>query len=197
MRTNWLKWIAGLLVVAAVVAAAVYALMPQPVPVDIAVVERGAMDVTINEDGTARIRDVFRVSAPISGRLDRLPVQVGDRVHANTTVVASIRPTEPAFLDLRTRRELEAAVDAARAGVALAEAGVNAAVAAQRVADTDLDRAERLSVAGTISLRAYEQAWPPSTRPTPRSTRPAPNLPSATANCQRRARASSSRIRRS
>jgi HlyD family secretion protein len=158
MRTSWPKWIIGLLLVASIVAAAVYALMPQPVAVDTAVIERGAMDVTINEEGTARIRDVFRVSAPIAGRLDRLPVHLGERVHANTTVVASIRPTEPAFLDLRTRRELEAAADAARAGVALGEARVNAAIAAQKMAETDFERAERLSGAGTISLRAYEQA---------------------------------------
>jgi HlyD family secretion protein len=158
MRTRWLKWIVGLVVVVGLAAAAVYALMPQPVPVDTATIERGPMDVTINEEGTARIQDVFRVSAPIAGRLDRLPVEVGDRVHANTTEVATIRPTEPAFLDLRTRRELEAAADAARAGVALAEASVNGAIAAQRVAETDFERAERLSAAGTISLRAYEQA---------------------------------------
>lgn len=158
MRTSWIKWIVGLLVVAALAAAAIYALMPQPVSVDTAVVERGSMDVTIDEEGTARIRDVFRVSAPIAGRLDRLPVHVGEQVYANTTVVASIRPTDPAFLDLRTRRELEAAADAARAGVALAEARVNAAAAAVRVAEADLERAERLSGAGTISLRAYEQA---------------------------------------
>jgi HlyD family secretion protein len=158
MRTRWLRWIVGVVVVAVVVAAAIYALVPRPVAVDTATVERGPLEVTINEEGTARIRDVFRVSAPIAGRLDRLPVHVGDQVYANTTIVASIRPTDPAFLDLRTRREFEAAADAARAGVALAEARVNAAVAAQKIAESDLDRAERLSGAGTISLRTYEQA---------------------------------------
>src|SRR5690606_6513569 len=133
MRGAWLKWIVGVIVVAAIVAATVYALMPRPVEVDVGQAVSGPMQVTINEEGTARIRDVFRVSAPIPGRLERLPVHVGERVHANTTVVASIRPTDPAFLDLRTRRELEAAVDASRAAVALAEARVNAAIAAQRV----------------------------------------------------------------
>lgn len=158
MRRAWLKWIVGLIVVAAIVAAFVYALMPRPVEVDVGEVVSGPMQVTINEEGTARIRDVFRVSAPIPGRLERLPVHVGERVDANTTVVASIRPTDPAFLDLRTRRELEAAVDAARAGVALAEARVNAAIAAQRVAEGEVARSSRLAAAGTISAAALDQA---------------------------------------
>ena len=158
MRGAWLKWIVGVIVVAAIVAATVYALMPRPVEVDVGEVVSGPMQVTINEEGTARIRDVFRVSAPISGRLERLPVQVGDRVDADTTVVASIRPADPAFLDLRTRREMEAAVEAARAAVALAEARITAALAAQRVAEGEVARSERLAAAGTISAAALEQA---------------------------------------
>jgi HlyD family secretion protein len=157
MRATWLKWVLGLIVVGGIVAAVVYALMPRPIEVDVAAVERGPMEVTINEDGTAHIHDVFRVSAPIAGRLDRIPVHVGDRVYANN-IVASIHPTEPGFLDLRTRREFEAAVDAAKAAVALAQARVNAALSAQRMAAADLARAEQLSGAGTITLRAYEQA---------------------------------------
>ncbi len=154
----WLKWIVGLGAVAAIVAAVVYAMMPRPVEVDVGEVTSGAMQVTINEEGTARIRDVFRVSAPISGRLERLPVQVGAEVEAGATIVASIRPADPAFLDLRTRREMEAAVEASRAAMALAEARITAALAAQRVAEGEVARAERLAAVGTISAAALEQA---------------------------------------
>lgn len=158
MKSKRWKWIAGFAVLAVIAAALAYALMPRPLEVEMATVDRGAMAVTIDEDGIARIVDVFRVSAPVAGRLDRIPVRVGDPVAARVTVVASIHPTDPGFLDLRTRREFEAAADAAVAAVSLAEARVSAALAAQRVAAANLDRAERLSGAGTISLRAYEQA---------------------------------------
>ena len=38
----------------------VYALRPQPVAVDLATLDRGPMEVTVDEEGIARIRDVFR-----------------------------------------------------------------------------------------------------------------------------------------
>ncbi len=106
MALKWLKRIVAALIVLAVVAGLVYALRPQPVAVDLATLDRGPMEVTIDEEGIARIRDVFVVSAPITGRVERLPVDVGDKVVANQTVVASIHPVQPSFLDVRTRREL-------------------------------------------------------------------------------------------
>ena len=81
MLVKWVKRIAGLAVLAAIVAATVYALMPSPVPVDLAIIDRGPLHVTVDEEGVARIRDIFRVSAPVAGRVERLPVEVGDRVH--------------------------------------------------------------------------------------------------------------------
>jgi HlyD family secretion protein len=72
--------------------------------------------------------------------------------------VAEIRPADPAFLDVRSRRELQAAVGAASAAVSLAEAELAAAKASQRLAEADLDRARRLSQSGTISGRALEKA---------------------------------------
>ncbi|MEP5513950.1 MAG: HlyD family efflux transporter periplasmic adaptor subunit, partial [Bauldia litoralis] len=61
-------------------------------------------------------------------------------------------------LDVRSRRELEAAVEAARASVTLAEAQLTAAEATERMALSDRDRAERLVKAGTITIRAQEKA---------------------------------------
>ena len=58
----------------------------------------GRWTVTIDEEGIARIRDVFRVSAPVAGRVERLPVEVGDKVYRDTTAVAvdpSGRPALP------------------------------------------------------------------------------------------------------
>ena len=158
MRGKWIRWSIGGVIVALLVAATIYALLPRPVAVDIATVEHGPMQVTIDEDGTARIRNVFRVSAPISGRLDRLPVHLGDKVYANSTEVARLRPTEPGFLDTRTRQELQAAVEAAQAGVTLAEAQLSGALAGQKVARAAFERAQQLSKVGTISVSAFDQA---------------------------------------
>ncbi len=155
---KWIKRAIGLVVLALVVAAAVYALSPRPVPVDIATVDQAPLTVTIDEEGIARIRDVFRVSAPVAGRVERLPVEVGDEVFRDTTAVASIHPADPPFLDVRSRRELQAAVEAARSAVSLAKAQVAAAEASERLAQGDLDRAEELSKAGTISTRAFDKA---------------------------------------
>jgi HlyD family secretion protein len=154
----WLRRGVLLLIVALIVAGIVYALLPKPVAVDLGTVDRGAIEVTVDEEGVARIRDVYKVSSPVAGHLDRFPLEVGDPVKAHQTVVAEIRPTVPSFIDARSRQELEAAVGAASASVHLAEAEVKRAEAEQKLAESDLARAERLSRSGTISTAALDTA---------------------------------------
>jgi HlyD family secretion protein len=154
----WIRRGLMLAFVAVVVAGGVYALMPKPVAADLGSVDRGEIEVTIDEEGVARIRDVYKVSATVGGNLDRFPLEVGDAVKRNQTVIAEIRPSAPSFLDERTRRELEAAVGAATAAVRLAEAEVSRAQSDLRMRESDLDRSERLRESGTISARAMDQA---------------------------------------
>jgi HlyD family secretion protein len=45
-----------------------------PVPVDLAMVTRGPLEVTINADGQSQVRDLFEVASPISGTAMRSPV---------------------------------------------------------------------------------------------------------------------------
>ncbi len=158
MLVTWIKRIVAIFAIVLVVSAIVYALLPSPVGVDIAAIERGPLEVTVDEQGVARIRDIFRVSAPIAGKLNRVPVHVGDLVGKDDTAVASIQPVQPPLLDIRTQRELEAAVAAARAAVGLAEAQVRSAEASERLAASDLDRAKKLTETGSISQRAFEKA---------------------------------------
>ena len=158
MFATWIKRILGILVVAAVVAVIVYALIPAPIGVDVAVIGRGPLEVTVDEEGVAQIRDVFRVSAPIAGKLNRIPVEVGDTVSRDGAAIASIQPAEPSLLDVRTQSVLRAAADAARAAVGLADAQVTSAEASQRLATSDLDRSQRLAQSGAISARALEKA---------------------------------------
>ena len=145
MLGKWIKRILGLVAVVAVVGVIVYALMPAPIGVDTTVIGRGPLEVTVDEEGVAQIRDVFRVSAPIGGKLNRIPVRVGDAVSPEGAPIASIQPAEPSLLDVRTRQELQAAVDAAQAAVGLAKAQVTSAEANEKLANSDLDRARRLA----------------------------------------------------
>lgn len=141
-----------------VVALVVWALWPQPVPVDMAVVKRGPLEVTVEDEGITRIREVYTVSAPIGGKMLRSPREVGDKVEANKTLVASIEPTAPTFLDVRSQRINEAAVHAAQAGVDLAEAKVKESKSRLEFTRNDLKRAEKLAASKTISDRALEKA---------------------------------------
>lgn len=149
----------GVLVIVSilVLGAIVYALMPKPVGVDLATVDSGTLEVTVDDEGVTHIRDVYQVSAPISGQLDRFPLEVGDAVRRDS-VVAEIRPAEPALLDVRSRRELQAAAAAAAAAVKLAEAELSRAQSQARLEEADLARVERLAVSGTVSTREEEMA---------------------------------------
>ncbi|HSH41112.1 MAG TPA: HlyD family efflux transporter periplasmic adaptor subunit [Arenicellales bacterium] len=131
---------------------------PQPVPVDLLTVERGPMRVTVDEDGETRIRDVFVVSAPIGGVKRRITHRVGDEVTANDTVITSIVPTDPAFLDPRSERQAEATVKAAEAALEFARADVRRAEAEFAYARSELERARRLARSGNISESALDRA---------------------------------------
>jgi HlyD family secretion protein len=98
-----------------VVGLIVYAARPVPVPVDLAPVVRGSLEVTVNEEGKTRVRDRYTVSAPLGGRLLRIGFDPGDKVEAGKTLLAVLEPSVPHFLDDRTRMQLEARVQGARA----------------------------------------------------------------------------------
>jgi HlyD family secretion protein len=143
---------------AGLVGALGWALWPKPVPVEVTAVRKGPLVVTVDEEGKTRIKDVYAVSAPITGKLVRLALEAGDRVKKDVTIVAVIEPMAPPFLDVRTTRELEAQIEAAKAAVALAEAEVNQAAAELEFAESELKRASALIGTKAISERAMERA---------------------------------------
>lgn len=158
MSSDWIKRL-GLLVVVVAVAAAFYmALRDKPVLVDSANVSEGPMRVTIDQEGVTRVRDVYTVSSPIAGQLDRTTLEEGDAVKANDTVIASIHPLVPPFHNQRTQAELVAAVEAARSAVSLAQVELQRSQTALNLARSDLDRATRLSQTNIISQREFEKA---------------------------------------
>jgi HlyD family secretion protein len=111
---------AGLALAAAAILA--FLLAPRPLTVETAAIRRGPIAETVADQGQARVRQAFVVSAPMSGRVERLPVEVGDPVTADRTVVATLRPAQSGFLDPRSRAQAAAAVAAARSALAQAQA---------------------------------------------------------------------------
>lgn len=151
------KVILGVVILAAAGAAAYELSKPELVPVDMATLGRGVLEVTVNADGQTRIRNVFEVSAPVSGQVLRSPVAIGEAVVQGETIVARIKPGEPAFLDERARRQAEAAVAQAEAALALADANVRAAEADLNNAQRQLNRVFSLNERGTASEAQLEE----------------------------------------
>jgi HlyD family secretion protein len=150
-----IRLILSIIVVAAI---ATVAMWPKSMEVDVVAVARGPMQVTIDEEGETRVRDRFVVSAPVTGRLQRIELEPGDRVVRGQTLVARLMPAESPLIDPRTRGELAAAVEAARAAVGQAQAERDRAAAAQDRARTSLRRQEALAEAGAIARDTLEAA---------------------------------------
>jgi len=149
----------GIVIVSLVVIAGlVFAFWPEPAPVDLATVTRGPMMVTIDEEGETRVKDVYVVSAPLTGRVDRIEAQSGDVVVAGETILASMQETDPSFLDLRSRRRAEAAIEAAAAAYEYAEAERRRVLAELEFDRAEWERARTLAERGTISDAQLDRA---------------------------------------
>ncbi|MGB0959859.1 MAG: efflux RND transporter periplasmic adaptor subunit [Halocynthiibacter sp.] len=141
-----------------VTAALTLAFWPKPTLVDMGTVTQGAMRLTIDEEGRTRVRDAYVVSTPVAGQLQRVSVRPGDPVVRGKTIVAHMRPTNPAALDLRTREQALAAVTAAEAALRVARADLNAALANRELSQTELSRTEQLMERGISSTAALDRA---------------------------------------
>jgi len=139
-------------------AAVGWSFMPQPVAVDLAAVEAGAMTVNVESEGRTRVKDMYVISAPVAGRLMRIDAEAGDEVLAGVTRLAVIEPADPTILDRRTRAEAEASAQAAADALTLAQADVDRARAELSFARSELSRAEKLSKNGNISARDLDLA---------------------------------------
>jgi HlyD family secretion protein len=147
LLTNW-RVLAAVFVVLLVLGAALW---PESVEVDLARAERGALQITIDEEGETRVRERFVVSAPVAGRLQRIELEPGDPVVRGETVLARLTPSPPTLLDTRTQAEFAAGVEAARAAVGQARAERERAAAALERARSLFRRQEGLAEAGAIS----------------------------------------------
>ena len=154
---SWVKWTIGALLAVGTIVGLALAWRPQPVPVDLAVVERGPMTATVDEDGRTRVKDRFVMSAPLAGTLARIEVHPGDVVHRGD-LVARIVPLPAPLLDPRSRDEALARVAAAQATVRQAGTRIEQARAAHEFAGREADRQRALLREGATAPQMAEQA---------------------------------------
>jgi HlyD family secretion protein len=145
--------VAGIIVIALA-----FSFMPRAVMVDLVDVQPGRLVVTLDEEGETRVHDVYTLSAPVSGRVQRINWLVGDPVTANETVLAQIEPGDPSFLDPRSEAQARAAIQAAEAARDLAAAAVKDAQAQYEFARAEYARMQELVKEGSVSKRDLDSA---------------------------------------
>jgi HlyD family secretion protein len=131
--------------------------LPKPVPVELASVTQGALEVTVTEDGQARVKDRYVVSSPLAGSLARIELRAGDLVE-QSQVLARVVPLASPLLDPRSRSTVNARIAAASAGKRQAYAQIERAKAALTFARRDVERLRALAKAGSIADAQLERS---------------------------------------
>lgn len=148
-----LLWSAALILV---VLALVYALKPKPEAVNFTVVARGNFAEVIREEGRTHLQDTYSVAVPIQGFLQRVGLNVGDRVNAGQALFY-VEPLPTPALDARSREQAREALVAARARVAAAEAELENRRADVAFSRSELNRFRQLANEGVISTTELER----------------------------------------
>src|ERR1700752_5380685 len=76
------------------------ALWHEAIDVEVGNVPRGALVVTLDAEGTARVHHRLIVTAPVSGTLEPITLEPGNGVETGTTVLAGLREGPTATLDV-------------------------------------------------------------------------------------------------
>ncbi len=147
-RTARKRIVMGLVAVV-VLGLLVFSFLPKPLPVRTALVGRGPLQVTVEEEGRTEIADRYDITSPVAAFLRRITLKAGDTVRAGQPVAWLEAPRSP-ILDPRSRAEAAERMKAARA-IAL-----HAAV--------ERDRVARLAADNAATRRALEQAESEATR---------------------------------
>lgn len=155
---QWRPWMWPAGLAALVMLGLAFSFWPRAVAVDVAEVAAGPMMTAIRDDGITRVREVYVISAPVAGKLLRVDAHAGDFIEARKTVVATIEPADPSFLDARSRRQMELTVAAARAARDLAQANVRGREAERNLAARERDRARELLARGVVSRSRLDTA---------------------------------------
>jgi len=148
----------GSVIVVVAAAFAAWAFWPRAVEVDLQSAERGAVVVTVAEEGETRVRDRFVISAPVAGTLLRVELDPGDPVVAEETVVAVLQPRQSTPLDPRSLAEAEAEVRAREAELQQARHAEESSEAEFQFARRECDRARTLADRAIVSVESLDLA---------------------------------------
>ena len=154
---KWAKRGGGAAIAFTIAGGLIYGWLPKPVLVDIGVVQRGPLDVEVDEDGQTRVRDRFVVSAPITGTLQRIEIDPGAAVAAGD-VIARIEPPVASLLDERSRGEAVARLAAAVARQRGADVAIARAQLARDAAAREAERSRTLEQRSAIPVSERERA---------------------------------------
>ena len=157
MSVQWKRYITWIILLALIVAALAYGFRPQPIQVDVATVKRAPLQVTIEEEGKARVIDRYVITAQVAGTTCRIDLNVGDTVQKGQ-VLLNIDPLPSQALDPRSKAQAQAKVAAATANLSAAEQQVDSARADADLATTELKRLEPLAKQGHVSIGQLDQA---------------------------------------
>jgi HlyD family secretion protein len=158
MKRRRTSIVGGFLLLLLVAFGLYWVLIPQPVLVETAEVVATTFQDTIEEDGRTRVRERYLVSAPLSGRVQRMALEAGDTVQEGQTL-AIITPSASPLIEPRVRLELEAQVGAAEAAVEEAGSLHEQAKVLLDQAGADLERTRQLAkrnVAAAANLERDE-----------------------------------------
>jgi HlyD family secretion protein len=148
-----------LLFVLLVIAALVYGFMPHPIGVDIAVVERGSMQLTVDKEGKTRVKQRYIVTAPLAGKLQRIKFKAGMDLATLKTQgqpLAVLEPSDPPLLDARARAEAQAREKAAEARLGEAKEKLDKCRKQEQHARAEHDRIERAHLSGSTSRQELD-----------------------------------------
>ncbi|MDT8342056.1 MAG: HlyD family efflux transporter periplasmic adaptor subunit, partial [Longimicrobiales bacterium] len=131
-------------------------LRPEALAVSTAEVDRGPLEVVVEDDGETRVEARYVVSAPVTGRLERLRCEVGDPVREGE-VLARVYPLP---LDSRTAQEASARLGSAEALLRAERARLDQAEAAWSEARRARMRLEAVDaqVPGAVSRQRLDDA---------------------------------------
>lgn len=133
------------------------ALAERPVSVDIALVGRGPLRVSVRDDGVTRIQERYVVSTPLSGRMRRISHDVGDAVVAQRTILVHMEPTDAELLDPRAVAQAQARVRAAQRRLEQAKAERKRTELLLAYAEREMGRIRRLLESNAASETEFLQ----------------------------------------
>ncbi|GIZ50534.1 efflux RND transporter periplasmic adaptor subunit [Noviherbaspirillum aridicola] len=131
-----------------------FMLAPEPLPVELATVSEGPMQVSIDHEGQVRAHDRYVLAAPVAAEVQRIALDEGDTVSKGQTLATlSLLPIDP-----RQQQEAQARLDGARALAQEASLRARKAEADLQLAATERARVEKLIVNNFISVQALDRA---------------------------------------